>query len=606
MSLSKLERLNLYREINRQLKQYLLTDVEDGVMFYCLNKMGCDSERYSTEASKAVAQILDATNLPTDLETITELFEALIEEDNKDENGIIFTPQYIAAYISSHIFSEADSIPESVSVIDPGCGCGIFLIAAAEYLLSKTNWSIDSIIQNNIYGIDIVSDNVRRCKLIMTLLSAKHGGNYRDIKPNIICADSLDSSWNELFHITAFDYIVGNPPYVNPHDMSKETVKFLKNNYSTTQNGVFNIFYAFIEKGIKELHDDGMLSFIIPNNFLTIKSARELREYLQSGLYVKSILDFGDNMVFRPVRTYNCIVQFDKRKRTQFEYCVLPKNEDIEGALSQVMFNTMSTDSLDKNGWKLVDEKTYRNLRKIESQLIPIKEFIRTGIATLRDGVYFVACDNHGYYKQIDSEKYYIEDGLIKPIYKIPDLKLHDNIEDAKRYIIFPYVKSKSGYTLIDETKFSKLYPKTYHCLAMQREELDARDKGKGAAQGWYAYGRTQGLNKYGRKLLFPTFTNKPKFMYVEDEDALFCNGYAIFENDKYDLDVLMKLLNSCVMDYYVSNTSYSIEGGYYCYQKKYVERFSLPWFTEDEISFIRSAPKEELDEYLWKRYGIE
>ncbi len=36
-----------------------------------------------------------------------------------------------------------------------------------------------------------------------------------------------------------------------------------------------------------------------------------------------------------------------------------------------------------------------------------------------------------------------------------------------------------------------------------QRDELDARDKGKGVAQGWYAYGRTQGLNKYGKNYYF-------------------------------------------------------------------------------------------------------
>lgn len=51
----------------------------------------------------------------------------------------------------------------------------------------------------------------------------------------------------------------------------------------------------------------------------------------------------------------------------------------------------------------------------------------------------------------------------------------------------------------------------------MQRKDLDSRDKGKGARQGWYAYGRTQGLNKYGKKLLFPTFANKPKFMYLNE-----------------------------------------------------------------------------------------
>ena len=94
--------------------------------------------------------------------------------------------------------------------------------------------------------------------------------------------------------------------------------------------------------------------------------------------------------------------------------------------------------------------------------------------------------------------------------------------------------------------------------------------------------------------------------MYAGSEDALFCNGYAVFENEKYDLDILLKVLNSRLMDYYVSNTSYSIEGGYYCYQKKYVERFSLPWFSEEQLSFIRKASNDDLDDFLWDLYDLE
>ena len=282
------------------------------------------------------------------------------------------------------------------------------------------------------------------------------------------------------------------------------------------------------------------------------------------------------------------------------------KCDDIEKALSQLQFYSMPTKALDKHGWKLVDKLTRINLKRIETQSISIKDFIRTGIATLRDGVYLADCDTTGYYKTIDREKYYIEPGLVKPIYKIPDLKLHDNICDAKRYIIFPYVKSKKGYVLISETELQEKYPLTYRVLLLNKEELDSRDKGKGNNQGWYAYGRTQGLNKYGRKLLFPTFSNRPKFMYVDNEDDLFCNGYAVFENDRIDLDVLARILNSKVMAYYVSNTSYSIEGGYYCYQKKYIERFSIPFLSEADVSFIQQATTDELDTFLWKTYGLD
>lgn len=603
---SKMERLSIYNDIKKDLSIYSNLDIENGVMLYCLTNYGCDAQTYDYGNARSVANILKNFKLSTDLENIIEFFESLLEQDNKNENGIVFTPQYIAEYMINAMLSDICTKNKMLSIIDPSCGCGIFLIEVAEAILNTTNKPIDTIIEKNIYGIDIVEDNARRCKLILKLLSAKHGGNYKIVQPNIICNDSLKINWNKVFKIETFDCIIGNPPYVNPHDMNKETVNYLKNNFYSTQSGGFNIFYAFIEKGMRELNPKGILSYIIPNNFLTIKSALGLREYLQKNLFIKRILDFGENMVFKPVRTYNCIIQLSKKNNTVFDYHVLSKVDNIKFAISNIVFNNMETNMLDKNGWKLVDKNTYKNIQKIENQLVSIKNFIRTGIATLRDNVYIVEKDNIGYYKIINSKKIYIEPDLVKSLYKVSDLKLYDNIEDAKRYIIFPYTKTKASYKLLDEKAFVLNYPKTYECLKMQRDALDSRDKGKGASQGWYAYGRTQGLNKYGKKLLFPTFANKPKFMYSKNEDALFCNGYAVFENERYDLDVLCKILNSRLMDYYVSHTSYSIEGGYYCYQKKYVEHFSLPWLSEEELAFIRKASKNDLDDFLWTLYGLE
>ena len=606
MGNTKLNRLSTYAKIKKQLTGYSPFQIEDGIMRYCLNNYCCTDHHYNSQESARIENILKKSNLGTDLETIIELFESLLEDSNKNENGIVFTPQYIAEYIAKNLFEGLSEYNEGLSIIDPGCGCGIFLITAAEMISSRFNIEIDTVINNNIYGIDIDADNVRRCNLVLRLLCAKHGCNYNSVTPNVLCRDSLKCKWTAEFGIESFDYIIGNPPYINPHDMNKETVRYLKETFSTTRSGVFNIFYAFIEYAVSFLSVNGILGYIIPNNFLTIKSAFKLREYLQVYRLPKRILDFGDNMVFKPVRTYNCIIILSKQNDKDFEYCIMEKAEDIKENLSTISYKKIPYDSLDKNGWKLVDNVTFRNLRKIESQMISIKEYIRTGIATLRDSVYLVKSDNNGYFKQIGTQKFYIEPDLVKPIYKISDLKQYDNIDDVKRYIIFPYVKSPNGYTLINENVFLSSFPLTYECLSKQREELDSRDKGKGNPQGWYAYGRTQGLNKYGKKLLFPTFANKPKFIYVDNDEALFCNGYAIFENNRYPLDIMQKVLNSRIMDYYISNTSYSIEGGYYCYQKKYVERFSLPWFSENDIEFILNASEEELNTFLWNYYNLE
>ena len=96
------------------------------------------------------------------------------------------------------------------------------------------------------------------------------------------------------------------------------------------------------------------------------------------------------------------------------------------------------------------------------------------------------------------------------------------------------------------------------------------------------------------------------KFTYIKEKDSLFCNGYAVFENNVYELEIIQKILNSDVMDYYIKNTSYSIEGGYFCYQKKYVENFSIPKLNQEEINFIKNCNIESLNKFLWTKYNLK
>ena len=59
-------------------------------------------------------------------------------------------------------------------------------------------------------------------------------------------------------------------------------------------------------------------------------------------------------------------------------------------------------------------------------------------------------------------------------------------------------------------------------------------------------------------------------------------------------------------MDYYVSKTSVAIEGGYPCYQKNFIEKFTIPEFTEKEIKIIRSlSNNNEIDDFLIKKYQL-
>lgn len=559
---------------------------------------------YQGKSNENLLSLFEVYEFPLNIEFLIEFFEALLKDDNILENGIVFTPEYITKYIFERVYRpELEQIPD---VIDPGCGCGIFLSTAAKIIKKSTGMPYSRIISEHIFGIELDSDNARRCKIVLNLLPLIEGESNKDVFPNILCQDSLKCKWAEVFGVKAFDLIIGNPPYVNTHNMSKETTRFLKKTFSTTKSGVYNIFYAFIEYAFQFLKSDGMLSYIVPNNFLTIKSATNLRKFIMETKSLHQILDFGNNMVFKPVRTYNCIIQLTKSENKQFNYFVMDQTDNIENKLKTIEFETMPIDKLDVNGWKLVDKKTRKNLQIIENQMMQIKKLIRTGIATLRDKVFIVEKDENGFFKSINGKRYPIDAEIVKRLYKIPELKCNRDLQSICRYIIFPYTKGKSGFEIISENDLKEKFSKTYEYLVTQKSTLDERDKGKPNPVAWYAYGRTQGLNKYGKKLLFPTFAAKPRFIYVDDEYALFCNGYAVFEDEYFELDLLQKILNSKIMEYYVKNTSYTIEGGYYCYQKKYIERFSVPYLDSTEKETIRKLSGEKLDQYLISVYGID
>lgn len=597
------KRIQYFAEIHKQLAAYSYRAIEDGVMLYFLSDYGAVYHQYQNEDSEQVATILTLNMFPIELEYVVEFFEYLLDSKAICQNGIVFTPKYISDYIVEQIFNDITDWTPSTKVLDPGCGCGIFLISAAEYIHKNYEIPMHIVIENNIYGFDIDADNVRRCSLVLKLLNAKYSDKVMS-KFNIFCVDSLRADWRTVSGCEQIDFIIGNPPYVNPHDMKIETASYLREHFTTTKTGVFNIFYAFIEQSMKYLSVSGRLGFIVPNNFLSIKSAIGIRTFIQQGRFLKSIVDFGENMVFRPVRTYSSIIFLDKAEKDSFDYSLMPKSNDIKKSLSTIVFSKMSVDKLENHGWKLVDEQTCANLQKIESQGFQLKNYIRTGIATLKDSVYFVEHDESGYYKLIGKTKYLIEPGIVTSIYKIPELK-SQNLSKSKRFIIFPYEKQNGQFRLISEDTLKEKYPMTYQYLLASRGELDKRDKGKLNTLGWYAYGRSQGLNKYGRKLLFPTFTRNPNFILLKDEFALFCNGYGVFEGDHLDLEIMCKILNSAVMHYYISKTSYQIEGGYYCYQKRYIERFSIPYFTIQEIQFIKNSSQQELDNFLIEKYGL-
>jgi len=106
-----------------------------------------------------------------------------------------------------------------------------------------------------------------------------------------------------------------------------------------------------------------------------------------------------------------------------------------------------------------------------------------------------------------------------------------------------------------------------------------------------------------GKRLYTRTFYHRPDFM-KDEENNLFCNGYAVF--CKKNIRAIQKILNSKIMEYYVKKTSVEIEGNYQCYQKNFIEKFGICDLTENEWSYLeKERNMQVINEFLIKKYEV-
>ncbi len=221
------------------------------------------------------------------------------------------------------------------------------------------------------------------------------------------------------------------------------------------------------------------------------------------------------------------------------------------------------------------------------------------------------------YFLEKGGKKFKIEKGICRNAIKPNTLKSESEIEKSTEKLIFPYLvvngevdlfeKVIKTLKIIDEDVFKKSYPNAYEYLLFHKHELSKRDKGEGDYETWYAFGRNQALTLHGYKLLFPYISSNPCFVFTEDKDFLFYNGYAILSESIIELKILQKILMSKIFWYYIKYTSKPYSGKFFSLAKNYVKNFGICDLTEQEkekLLYLKDS--NEIDYFLMSKYEIE
>lgn len=286
-----------------------------------------------------------------------------------------------------------------LKVLDPACGSGAFLNEALDFLIREHNYIDEleakltgsslvlsnienSILENNLYGVDINEESVEIAKLSLWLRTAKPHRKLNSLNNNIKCGNSLiqDKSiapenafvWeNEFPHVFTkggFDVVIGNPPYVfgGNEGISDIEKAFFKNTYKTGA-GKVNLFTLFIERSYQLLKENGEFSFIIPNTFLRVTSYESSRKFFLENYKFRELIDLGSDVFAGAVTSAIILVASKDSHLNDFEFEV---KKGIDGSPIKIDINTTIN-----NGY-IISSSTEKSrkatIEKIKQACIPL------------------------------------------------------------------------------------------------------------------------------------------------------------------------------------------------------------------------------------------
>lgn len=222
-----------------------------------------------------------------------------IKKKEKKNNGIYFTPPET---IYKNIKLLEPFMKNITNILEPSCG-------SCEYILR-----LNKIKPNiNITGIELN-------KTIFESIKQYNSDNITLINDNYLTY-KFD---------TKFDLIIGNPPYFV---MKKSDIEKSYYNYF---DGRPNIFILFIIKSLELLNNKGIISFILPKNFLNCLYYDKTRNLIINNYTILNIIECDDKYIETQQNTIILIIQNEKSINNNISYSITISGYTIFGTQNNI------------------------------------------------------------------------------------------------------------------------------------------------------------------------------------------------------------------------------------------------------------------------------
>ncbi len=438
-----------------------------------------------------------------------------------------------------------------------------------------------------------------------------------------------------MFGITAYDVIIGNPPYIKEYT-NKDAFNNLRK--SPYYQGKMDLWYLFAGKSVDLLKDNGIECFIAQNNWVTSSGASKMRNKIISDTQILKLVDFGDYKIFETAGIQTMIMLFKKsvdKPSYTFDYrsliSIKPRFEDLISILnktenSSVQYLTPQISRDDFSGKKLVfnNQKNETVLNKIHQKsnfvFDPRKE-VAQGIVYPQDTLNKVNKNILGDHFNTGSGVFVISNmekielpftekdlEIIKPSYTTKELHRWYADSENKEWVIYTDSSFKNLNKIND-------YPVVKKHLDQFTKVITSDNKPYGLHRA-----RDERFFK-GEKIIVARKCVVPAFTYT-DFDSYVSATFYVIKTDRVDQKYLTGILNSSLVAFWLKNKG-KMQGNNYQIDKEPL--LEIPIFVGeksqqneivsrvDKILEIKkkdrnadiSILEKEVDELIMDLYGL-
>lgn len=573
------------------------------------------------------------------------------QTSKRKQDGVFYTPQYITKYIVENTVgrlcsekkSELGIVEEEyfsdqrrqlktkqrlldqlqqyrdwllqITILDPACGSGAFLNAALQFLMAEHKLIDEmeakvagaaivfqdvenSILEHNLFGVDINEESVEIAQLALWLRTAKPHRKLNSLNENIKCGNSLISDpaiagdkafdWKaqfpKVFEKGGFDVVIGNPPYVQLQSLGAMSDVYAQCGFET-YNKSADLYCLFTERGYSLLKEEGLQSFIMPNKWMLVSYGKELRKFM-ARTNLQQIINFGDVQFFGEATIYVCIFVTRKGSERSVEVQALSLNQKTYHGdfLHEVpdQLAAYPSESFGEAEW-IIQPKAHFDILKKMQQGTALKDMpisINYGIKTGYNDAFFIDRATRDCLIAEDPKSA----ELIHPLLRGRDLQAWYTLDDDQ-YLINPHngiPKKNIPPINIDD------YPAIKRHLDRFYEKLAKRgDKGVTP----YNLRACDYIEEFKKnKILYSEIT--AFFPFVYDEQGLMCNNKIFFitaNDDSINLKYITAVLNSKLCKLWIWYNCPELQGGTREIRKVYFENFRIPLDTNQQ-SFVSLA----------------